>query len=76
MYREVFTEPEVLEMIAFYETPLGQRILEQTPVLMQKANELTTRCLQAAMPRLIQRLQAAMQEEGDPIPHTPQAAKP
>jgi len=76
LYREAFTETEVREITAFYETPLGQRILDKTPALMQKASEMTTRRVQAAMPQLIQRLQAAMQEGGAPTPDASQASKP
>lgn len=63
-YMEVFTEPEVRELIAFYQTPLGQRMLAKMPLLMAKTNELVTRRVQAATPQLMQRMQAAMQNPG------------
>jgi hypothetical protein len=62
LYQEVFTEAELREMIAFYQTPLGQKMLARMPTLMTKSNELASRRIQAAMPQLMQRLQAAMQE--------------
>jgi hypothetical protein len=62
LYLEVFTEAELREMIAFYQTPLGQKMLARMPTLMTKSNELASRRIQAAMPQLMQRLQAAMQE--------------
>lgn len=64
IYLDVFTEREVRDLIAFYQTPLGQAMLAKMPVLMAKSNELTARRIQAAMPQLMQRLQAAMQGAG------------
>lgn len=68
VYLEVFTEPEVRELVVFYQTPLGQRLLTKMPVLMARSNELASRRIQAAMPQLMQRLQAAMQGGGVPKP--------
>jgi len=36
VYRETFTEEEVVGMIAFYKTPTGQAVIHKMPVLMQK----------------------------------------
>ena len=49
LYTEVFTEPEIRELIAFYQTPLGQKMLTKLPALTMRANQLTTARLQAAM---------------------------
>jgi hypothetical protein len=64
VYLELFTEPEVRELVAFYQSPLGQKMLAKMPLLMAKSSELATRRIQAAMPQLMQRLQAAMQNPG------------
>jgi hypothetical protein len=61
LYLEVFTEKETRDITAFYQTPLGQTMLTKMPVLMAKSSELAQRRLQAGMPVLMQRLQAAMQ---------------
>jgi hypothetical protein len=63
LYLDVFSESELREMIAFYQTPLGQKMQAKMPLLMAKSSELTTRRLQAAMPQLTQKLQAAMREK-------------
>jgi hypothetical protein len=63
LYMEVFTEAEVREMITFYQTPLGQKLLTKMPLLMTKSNELASRRVQAAMPQLMQRLQTAMEQK-------------
>lgn len=64
LYLELFTEPEVRELITFYQSPLGQKLLAKMPVLMTKSSELATRRIQAGMPQLMQRMQAAMQNPG------------
>ena len=60
LYLEVFTEKETRDIVAFYQTPLGQTMLAKMPVLMAKSSELAQRRLQAGMPVLMQRLQEAM----------------
>ena len=63
IYLEVFTEKEVRDMVALYQTPLGRMMLAKTPVVIAKSNDFASRRVQAAMPQLMHRLQAAMQEK-------------
>src|SRR5437879_1667067 len=35
-YKEAFTESEIRELIAFYQTPVGQKMLVKMPELLQK----------------------------------------
>jgi uncharacterized protein len=37
IYKETFTEDEVREMIAFYRTPTGQKVLDTLPEVMQRS---------------------------------------
>ena len=79
LYVEVFTEPEIRELIAFYQTPLGQKMLTKLPALTTRANQITSARLQAAMPKLVERLQAAMQAgvaAGDSTRVAPSAVPP
>src|SRR5262245_8944096 len=76
LYLEVFTEVELREMIAFYQTPLGQKLLTKMPVLMAKTNEMTSRRIQTAMPQLMQRLEAAMKGKGPPSTDTSRTRTP
>ncbi len=39
IYQKNFTEQELLELTAFYKTPLGKKLSEKLPILMQEANE-------------------------------------
>jgi hypothetical protein len=76
LYLEVFSEAEVHDLIRFYESPAGQTLLTKTPVLMAKSQEVSSRRLQAAMPQLMQRLQAALEGGTRPPTDTTRAAKP
>ena len=37
IYREEFTEDELDEILAFYDTPVGKKMVETTPKVMEKA---------------------------------------
>ncbi|MDN3593633.1 DUF2059 domain-containing protein [Zunongwangia endophytica] len=37
IYREEFTEAEIDEILAFYDTPVGKKMVETTPKVMEKA---------------------------------------
>ena len=55
-YGEVFTEAEVLDLIAFYETKTGQMLLAKMPRLMERSSQITMERLQKAMPALLERM--------------------
>ena len=40
LYAEHFTAAELEEMIAFYETPLGQKVIAKLPIIQQQSAEL------------------------------------
>ena len=63
IYLEVFTESELRDMVALYKTPLGKAMLAKMPTVLAKSNAFATQRVQAAMPQLMERLQAAMQQE-------------
>jgi len=58
LYKETFTEDELLGLIAFYETPAGQALLAKMPILAQKSIALS----QEQMRSLIPRMKAAVEE--------------
>lgn len=37
LYKESFTEEEIIGMLSFYKTPAGQAVILKLPILMQKA---------------------------------------
>jgi uncharacterized protein len=52
LYTDAFTEAELKELLAFYQTPVGRKVLEQMPQLMAHAAQLTQERLQQAVPEV------------------------
>jgi len=52
LYAEVFSEEELGEIVAFYRSPLGQKLLARMPELMQKSMQVTQTTMQAITPEL------------------------
>ena len=65
LYSDAFTEAELKELLAFYQTPTGRKVLEQMPQLMAHAAQLTQERLQQAVPE-VDKLLAAMAAELKP----------
>jgi hypothetical protein len=76
LYLEVFTEPELRDITAFNKTPLGQKMLAKMPQLMARSSELANARVQAALPKLIERMQAAMQAQAARKDSTTSSSKP
>ena len=62
IYIEVFTEEEINELVAFYQTPLGQKLLAKMPVLMQVSMQRTQAIMQKRMPEFQRRLLKSIAE--------------
>ena len=60
LYCELFTEPELREMVAFNRTPLGQKIIKQMPELMRRAMAVGEARMQANMPEFQRRIEERM----------------
>ena len=43
LFMEAFSESELMEMAAFYETPTGQKAIEKTPQLVQRGAQIGAR---------------------------------
>jgi hypothetical protein len=52
VYAEVFSEDELRETIAFYKSPLGHKLLERMPELMQKSMQISQDRMKDVMPEL------------------------
>ena len=59
---EVFTEEEVQGMVDFYLTPLGQKLIEKQPLVMQRSMEWAGQRVQALMPELQSRMETVVAE--------------
>lgn len=62
LYTKVFSEQELNEMLAFYQSPVGRKVLENMPVLSAESARLTQARLQDAVPQ-VNRLVGEMSKE-------------
>jgi hypothetical protein len=63
IYTDLFTEEELRALSAFYRTPVGQRMVELTPELAARTQELTSEVMEEAMPELMELMMEAMEQE-------------
>jgi hypothetical protein len=61
LYAETYTEAELRQLVAFYQTPLGQRVVETMPDLMARSSEISQRRVREFMPEMMQRIIERMQ---------------
>lgn len=54
LYMSVYTEAEINELIAFYESPIGQKTLEKMPLLMQESMAISQKYTMKIMPKIIE----------------------
>ena len=62
IYEETFSDEEISGMLAFYQTPVGQAMLEKMPTVMAKSMEIGRRMMGDLMPE-IQRMTTEMREK-------------
>ncbi|HEU0080071.1 MAG TPA: DUF2059 domain-containing protein [Longimicrobiaceae bacterium] len=63
LYTGTFTEPELRELTAFYQTEIGRKMVERLPEIMARSAEMSQRILQEHMPELTQKVTARMQSD-------------
>ena len=61
LYADTFTEAELKEIDAFYETAAGQKAVAKLPNLMQEGSQIAMSGVQAKMPEFQQRVAAMIQ---------------
>ena len=71
LYTDNFTEQELKDLVKFYQSPLGQKIVKTMPQVTEQSAELTQQHLQEAAP-VVNKLLADMTAEVTP----PKAAEP
>lgn len=62
VYAEEFTEGDLRQMIAFYRTPVGQKLASRLPTLTQRGAQIGAEGAQAHVPELQQMIQARAAE--------------
>ena len=65
MYLQEFSEQELNEMIAFYSSATGQKVIERLPVLVQLRNQLASTRLQENIGELQYQLGNAGKKQGE-----------
>ena len=65
IYAGVYTESELREMIAFYRTPIGQKMIERTPELTKAMVQVTQKLLMPHMLELQQRMMSRFTGGGE-----------
>ena len=63
VYDKHFSEQEIADMLAFYKTNTGQKILEKMPVVMQESMQMSQSLMKDAMPKI----QAIAQQLSDEL---------
>ena len=72
LYQETFTEDEIRQMTAFYQTPVGQKVIETMPELSSKAMKITMERMAKHMKELREVIAAARVKDGLPADGRPQ----
>ncbi len=62
LYVEAFTEQEINELVKFYQSPLGQKMLKKMPEITQKTTQKIQAVLQEKMPEFEKKLQSSVAE--------------
>jgi hypothetical protein len=75
MYATAFTESELRDLVAFYETPTGRKASAQLPMLMQEGVSLGMTRIRANMPAFQQRVGALIQNYKKKAAEDAQAAQ-
>lgn len=63
IYTDAFTEAEIRELTAFYQTELGRKVMDRMPEVMARSAEVSQRLVQAHLPELAQKVMTRMQED-------------
>lgn len=58
LYKETFSQEEVDGLIAFYQSPTGQAMVEKMPLVMQKSSTL----MQSRMTPMVEKMRAIIQK--------------
>jgi hypothetical protein len=67
-YAKYFTHDEVKKLIAFYETPVGKKLLEVTPIVQKEYLTEGQKWFSSIGPTVIKRLRGRLQKKGITLP--------
>jgi hypothetical protein len=75
-YADDFTAAELRQLVDFYKSPVGQKLLDKQPDIANKMTQLTEQKLKAAFPLIMQKLKASEQKFAEDHPAAPAAPSP
>ncbi len=61
-YAEAFSEDELKGLVNFYDSPLGQKLVEKQPAVTEKMGRLTQQKMMAIMPTIMQKIKDSAQK--------------
>jgi hypothetical protein len=64
IYAQTYTQDEIRQLLAFYRTPLGIKMIQTAPQLAQESMKVGQAWGQAQLPQMQARIQAALVREG------------
>lgn len=64
IYRDAYTEAELIELIAFYKTPVGRKTVEITPELVKQSTDVRQKLMQQHLPELQRRIRVRVRPDG------------
>jgi uncharacterized protein len=76
LYASTYTEEELDGILAFYRSPVGQKMLDKTPELMTKSTEITQQKMREVQPQLNQMVQDFMKSMAEPAKPAPAQPAP
>jgi uncharacterized protein len=66
-YAARFTEQELKDLVAFYKTPLGQKVVREEPLAIDEGLKSAERWAQAYSETVMARMRSEMQKKGHPL---------
>lgn len=67
IYSYTFSEPELKEILAFYKTPTGKKVIELEPVAFSEANRFMNEWSSAMIDEIGTKMRAEMKARGKPV---------
>ena len=64
LYDKHFTEAEIDELLAYYHSPIGKKLIETMPALMEESMQIAVDDSKASIPEIQKKVTAKLREEG------------
>ncbi len=75
-YADAFTEDELKGLVAFYNSPLGQKLVDKQPAVTEKMGRFTQQKMMSVMPTLMQKIREAAGQKPPAAPALPASVTP